>query len=92
MKIFSHRKLDELLSDPRIRISGVAKVAGVTVPTVNDIRKGKKKPMFNTVAGIAMALNKPIDYFMEDEALVRQQRLTLPSGKVAAHGLSLIHI
>ena len=78
MKIFSYRKLDEALSDPRVRASGIAQVAGINITTLRSLRLGLKKPKINTLVAIAQALNKPIDYFLEEEAIVQQQ--TLPLG------------
>lgn len=83
MKIFSPRKLDDLLNDPCLRPSGIAEVAGITGAALNAIRRGKRSPGYNTLAAIAQALHKPMDYFLEDEAIVRQQRLLLESQAVA---------
>lgn len=84
MKIFSRRKLAEALDDPRIRLSGVAKVAGISVQAIYSIRDGRKSPKADTLSAIAYALNKPIDFFYEEEALLAQQ--TLPLTKEVANG------
>lgn len=77
MKVFSPHKLDELLRDPRVRPTGVALVAGISYEALSSIRKGKRKPRANTLAALAEALNKPMDYFLEEEAIVNQQQLAL---------------
>lgn len=82
MKIFSPRKLDELLNNPCLKASGIAQVAGITGSALNAIRRGKRSPGYNTLAAIAQALNKPMDYFLEDENLVQQQKLPLCTKEV----------
>jgi DNA-binding XRE family transcriptional regulator len=83
MKRFSPRKLAALLNDPRVRIAGVAKVAGITVQTLYAVRDGKNSPKSETVAAIAFALNKPIDYFYEEESVLAQHQLSLGERGVA---------
>lgn len=83
MKIFSARKLAEVLEDPRIRLSGVAKVAKISTATIHAILNETRKPTANTLAAIAYALDKPIEYFYEEEedVVLEQQKLALPLTK-----------
>lgn len=83
MKAFSYRKLASALDDPRIRIAGVAEIAGLRVQTLYTLRDGKAKPYADTVAALAFALNKPIDFFYEEAELVKHQQLLLDQKAVA---------
>lgn len=83
MKVFSPKKLDDLLNNPCIRASGIATVAGISPKGLWQIRHGKRRPQFDTLAAIAQALNKPLDYFLEEEAVVNQQQMLLDTRSVA---------
>ena len=79
MKVFSVKKLKDLLSDPRYHQAGIAESAGISRQTLYDIRDGRKHPKANTLFAIAWVLGKPADYFSEDvaDATVLQQKLAL---------------
>jgi|GEM_PF-4041258 len=67
MKVFSNKKLSELLGDPRVRASGIAEFAGISVQSLYAIRDGKSVPGANTLGALASAFGKSTDYFFEDE-------------------------
>lgn len=83
MKVFSVKKLKDLLSDPRYHQTGIAEAAGISRQTLYDVRDGRVHPKANTLFAIAWALGKPADYFSEDvaEAAARQQKLALRGGR-----------
>lgn len=86
MKIFSHKKLAEVLADPRINASAVARMAKIDPTSLWLISKGKRIPKINTLAAIAHALDKPTDYFLEEESVLAQQELPLQTKGRLAHG------
>ena len=88
MKVFSCYKLAILLKDSRFNMSGIARAAGITPNTLWRIKAGRNKPDSDTLAAIADAFMKPIDYFYEDVEVVnhRQKQLELQnaSGNIRA--------
>lgn len=75
MKLFSAEILKDLLDEKCIKHSSLAMKAGIGTSTLSSIVKGQKIPNVNTLGRIAFILNKPVDYFYEDESVVRQARL-----------------
>lgn len=67
MRKFSNTKLREALNDPRYRLTGIAEAAGIKVQSLYALRDGESVPTANTLAGLADALEKPLDYFFEPE-------------------------
>jgi transcriptional regulator with XRE-family HTH domain len=68
MKKFSARKLDALLSDERVSIAGIQRFAGVSHNCIRKLRRGLSVPSANTLAVLAEAFEKPIEYFFEEES------------------------
>jgi transcriptional regulator with XRE-family HTH domain len=77
MKKFSYKKLDKFFDDECLNASAVAKKAGVSVNAISNMRNGTKVPKINTLAAVAFVLDKSVDFFLEDEAIVNQTSLPL---------------
>jgi transcriptional regulator with XRE-family HTH domain len=67
VRVFQANKLALLLDDPTIKSSGVAKVARISPQTLAAIKQGEQEPKANTLVALADALQKPLDYFFEEE-------------------------
>ncbi len=66
MKIFSHRRLSDLLKDPKYKMSGVALSVGISPSGLAKIRRGESVPSANVVAGLSKVLGCPIDALFEE--------------------------
>ena len=83
MKVFSKVKLQEALSDPKLSLSGIAKVLGMDRQSLRAYKLGQKEPRSSALFLIASALGKPVDYFSENisDEEIRQQKLSLTAEK-----------
>jgi transcriptional regulator with XRE-family HTH domain len=74
MKLFSAQKLKHYIEEKCLKPSALASKAGIGSSTLSSIVHGQKIPNVNTLGRIAFILDKPVDFFYEDESIVMQAR------------------
>lgn len=68
MRKFSNKKLADALNDPRYNLSAIAKMADISRSYLDGLLKGDyKNPGANFVVALADILEKPLEYFFEDD-------------------------
>lgn len=79
MKVFSRSKLQEVLSDPKLSLAGIARLIGIDRQSLRAYKLGLREPQSSTLFLIAGALGVPIDYFSENvpDMKIQQQKLPL---------------
>jgi transcriptional regulator with XRE-family HTH domain len=83
MKIFSSKKLQEALSDPRYSLRRLSKFIGLSSSLLQDYKAGKKVPSATSLFLVASALGKSVDSFGENvpDIEVQQQRLLIQKSR-----------
>jgi transcriptional regulator with XRE-family HTH domain len=62
---FSKKRLQELLGQPTLNKSGVAREIGITRQQIDFWLSGKRKPALETLPEIARVFDKPMEYFFD---------------------------
>lgn len=66
MRVFSTEKLQEIFSDPRLNLAGIARMAELSTGSILKLKRGSV-PSANTLVALADVLGKPLDYFFEEK-------------------------
>ena len=66
MIIYNHKKLQDLLSDDTLNLSGVARKCGCSRTVLTEYKNGKSKPSLDKLGKLATILKKPISFFFDE--------------------------
>lgn len=68
----SKKRLAESLKDPKINLSAVSRLSGLSLPYLAQLKRERSMPSADTLVALADVLEKPLDYFFESQVTLKK--------------------